>query len=70
MGRSHGQINAIDGVSLSAGAINVAGTIFSGARFVGSAPDFTDVVNANGLASATNVVVREGRIEIVADGDA
>ena len=64
-----GQINAIDGIALSAGAINVGGSLYAGARFVGSAPNFTDVVNANGLASATNVVVREGRIEIVADGD-
>ena len=64
-----GRINAADAVSLSAGAINVAGSIYSGARFVGSAPGFTDVVNANGLVSASNVVVREGRIEIVADND-
>lgn len=64
-----GQVNAIDGIALSAGAINVGGTLYSGARFVGSMPNFTDVVNANGLTSATNVVVREGRIEIVADSD-
>ncbi|TXI80308.1 MAG: leukotoxin LktA family filamentous adhesin, partial [Flavobacteriales bacterium] len=64
-----GQINAIDGIALSAGAINVGGTLYAGARFIGNMPNFTDVVNANGLASATNVVVREGRIEIVADGD-
>jgi filamentous hemagglutinin family protein len=64
-----GRINAGEDIRLSAGAINVAGSIYSGARFVGAAPDFTDVVNVNGLAGATNVVVREGRIEIVADGD-
>ncbi len=64
-----GKVNAIDGINLSAGAIDVAGFIYSGARFLGTAPDFSDVVNANGLASATNVVVREGRIQIVADGD-
>lgn len=64
-----GKVNAIDGISLSAGTINVAGAIYSGARFLGTAPDFTDVVNANGLVSASNVVVREGRIEIVADND-
>ena len=44
-------------------------TFFVGEGNIGSAPDFSDVVNANGLAAATNVVVREGRIEIVADGD-
>ena len=65
----HGRINAIDGIALSAGAINVGGTLYSGARFIGSAPSFTDVVNANGLASASNVVVREGRIDILADCD-
>src|SRR5690606_24911104 len=30
---------------------------------------FTDVVNANGLESGTDVVMKEGRIQIVADGD-
>ncbi|MBU0751361.1 MAG: leukotoxin LktA family filamentous adhesin [Gammaproteobacteria bacterium] len=64
-----GAVNVADGVTLSAGAINVAGSIFSGARFVGAAPEFTDVVNANGLASANNVVVREGKVQIVADND-
>lgn len=56
-----GRINAEQGVVLSGGAINVGGAIFSGARFVSTAPQFTDVVNVNGLAQATNVVVKEGR---------
>lgn len=64
-----GRVNAIDGASLSAGAINVGGAIYSGARFVGVEPDFTDVVNANGLSTGTRMVVREGRIQIVADTD-
>lgn len=64
-----GTINAIDGISLAAGTINVGGTVYSGARFIGNGPDFSDVVNTNGLTSATNVVMREGRIAIVADGD-
>jgi filamentous hemagglutinin family protein len=64
-----GQINAIDSISLSAGAINVGGSLYAGARFIGNAPNFTDVVNANGLVSANNVVMKEGRIEIVADND-
>jgi filamentous hemagglutinin family protein len=64
-----GKVNAIEGISLSAGTINVAGSLYSGARFIGTAPDFTDVVNANGLVAANNVVVREGRIQIVADND-
>lgn len=64
-----GKVNAIDGINLSAGVINVGGTLFAGARFLGNAPDFTDVVNANGISSATNIVAKEGRIVIVADGD-
>jgi filamentous hemagglutinin family protein len=64
-----GQVNAIEGVSLSGGLINVGGAVFSGARFVGSAPDFSDVVNVNGISSATNVIAKEGRVTIVADGD-
>jgi len=46
-----GKVNAIDGINLSAGVINVGGTLYAGARFLGNAPDFTDVVNANGIAS-------------------
>lgn len=62
-----GRINAIDGVTLRAGQISVGGTVYSGARFTGASPQFQDVVNANGLDPATNVVAREGRILIVAD---
>ena len=51
-----GKLNAIDGVTLSAGTVNVGGVVFAGARFVGTAPSFTDVVNANGMASASNVI--------------
>ncbi|RZI65243.1 MAG: leukotoxin LktA family filamentous adhesin, partial [Variovorax sp.] len=61
-----GRVNAINGVTLSAGAILVSGSIYSGARFVGTAPDFGDVVNANGLSMATGLVEQEGRIKIVA----
>src|SRR5690606_581429 len=54
-----GKVNAADGIELSAGTINVGGMLYSGARFVGTAPDFTDVVNANGLESGTDVVMKE-----------
>lgn len=62
-----GKINAIDGINLSAGTINVGGALYSGARFVNETPTFDQVVNANGLDLNTNVVEREGRILIVAD---
>ncbi|MCY7309039.1 MAG: leukotoxin LktA family filamentous adhesin, partial [Rhodoferax sp.] len=64
-----GQVNAIDGISLSAGSIRVGGSLYSGARFTGTTPAFTDVVNANGLSAGTSLVVKEGRIQIVADND-
>jgi ubiquinone biosynthesis protein UbiJ len=64
-----GRVNAANGVSLSTGSLSVGGSIFSGARFVSSTPDFTDVVNANGIVSANNAVMKEGRIIIVADND-
>lgn len=64
-----GVVNAIEGVSLSAGAINVAGSIYSGASFLGTAPDFSDVVNMTGMVAGSGVVIREGRIEIVAESD-
>ena len=64
-----GQVNATDSISISAGAIKVGGSLYSGARFTGSAPGFTDVVNANGLAAGSAVVLRDGKIQIVADTD-
>ncbi len=64
-----GTVNAVDTVSVSAGAVKVGGAIYSGARFIGNAPHFTDVVNANGMATASRVVERGGKILIVADGD-
>ncbi|MBL8489539.1 MAG: leukotoxin LktA family filamentous adhesin, partial [Rhodocyclaceae bacterium] len=64
-----GRVNAEGTIRLDGGLINVGGVLYSGARFAGSAPDFTDVVNVNGLTAATSVIVREGRIEIVADTD-
>ncbi|HXF68056.1 MAG TPA: leukotoxin LktA family filamentous adhesin, partial [Burkholderiales bacterium] len=64
-----GTVNAVEGIHFHAGSIRIGGTLYSGARFAGSAPDFRDVVNVNGVASATNVVMREGRIVLVAEGD-
>ncbi|MEX8518634.1 MAG: leukotoxin LktA family filamentous adhesin [Leptothrix sp. (in: b-proteobacteria)] len=65
-----GTVNASGEISLRAGTINVGGRLFSGARFEGNAPNFTDVVNVNGLRSATNLIVEAGKISIVAEQDA
>ena len=64
-----GRINALGGINLSAGLINVGGTLFSGARFIGDTPGIETVVNVNGLDSASNIIEAQGRIQIVADGD-
>ncbi|MFB1028107.1 MAG: leukotoxin LktA family filamentous adhesin, partial [Thauera sp.] len=47
--RIDGEVNATDQIGLSAGTITVAGKVLSGAKFVGSAPEFSDVVNVHGL---------------------
>jgi len=65
-----GRINAVNGVALSAGAIQVSGAIYSGSKFVGPQPAFHQIVNAQGMAAATSVVVQGGTIQIVADGEA
>lgn len=67
--RIDGRINAIDGVELAAGTVSVKGAVLTGARFEGQAPDFTDVVNAQGLAIGSRVVERAGRIYIAAAED-
>jgi filamentous hemagglutinin family protein len=67
--RIDGRINAIDGVELAAGTVSVKGAVLTGARFEGQAPDFTDVVNAQGLAVGSRVVERAGRIYIAAAED-
>jgi filamentous hemagglutinin family protein len=67
--RIDGRINAADGVELAAGTVSVAGAVFTGARFEGGAPDFSDVVNAQGLAAGSRVVERSGRIYITAEED-
>lgn len=64
----YGQINLIDGTELRAGTVNVgaSGLISAGASFNGTAPDFTDVVNAHGLVRGDGIVERDGRILIAA----
>jgi hypothetical protein len=64
-----GKVNAKEGINLAAGTVNVGGTVFAGAHFAGASPDFSDVVNTNGISSASNVLVEGGRIRIVAQDD-
>jgi filamentous hemagglutinin family protein len=67
--RVEGRINAQDGVSIRAGNVQVSGSVLTGARFEARTPDFTDVVNAQGLEVGTRVVERAGRIFIAATRD-
>ncbi len=64
-----GQVNAIAGIRLAGGSVTNAGTVASGAVFSGTRPDFSDVVNVNGLRSGTHLWVETGDIEIRAAGD-
>ncbi|MHB8787319.1 MAG: leukotoxin LktA family filamentous adhesin [Thauera sp.] len=67
--RIDGEVNATDQIGLSAGTITVAGKVLSGAKFVGTDPNFSDVVNVHGLEAGGAVVANQGRIEIVGDRD-
>ncbi|MFH1816163.1 MAG: leukotoxin LktA family filamentous adhesin [Pseudomonadota bacterium] len=67
--RIDGRINAADGVTLAAGTVSVAGAVLTGARFEGRAPDFTDIVNTQGVSTGSRLVERAGRIYIAADED-
>uniref|UniRef100_UPI003F7223E6 leukotoxin LktA family filamentous adhesin n=1 Tax=Methyloversatilis sp. TaxID=2569862 RepID=UPI003F7223E6 len=67
--RIDGRINAVDGVTLAAGTVSVAGSVLTGARFEGRAPDFTDIVNTQGVSTGSRLVERAGRIYIAADED-
>ena len=64
-----GRINALRDISLLGGSISNTGVITSGAGFTGVAPDFSDIVNVNGLESANAIRVENGDILIVAAED-
>jgi filamentous hemagglutinin family protein len=65
----HGRINALTDIRLAAGQVINSGTISTGAVFVAKSPDFSDVVNINGLTPGTALSTQNGNIEIVAQGD-
>ncbi len=64
-----GTVNAVGDITLSAGDIENSGAILSGAVFDAEEPDFSDVVNVNGLASGGGVAIENGKVEIVAADD-
>ncbi|MEN6412472.1 MAG: leukotoxin LktA family filamentous adhesin [Veillonellales bacterium] len=64
-----GKINAANGISVRATDFSNAGIIRSGASFTAAKPDFSDLVNDNGLTGGTKIAVDGGTIEIVADKD-
>jgi hypothetical protein len=61
-----GRVNAVQDVALRAGQVTVgaSGVIAAGASFSGTAPDFSDLVNTNGLVRGAAIVERNGRILI------
>ena len=64
-----GKVNVTGGVKFRGGSVRISGTVYRGAKFVGLAPDFSDVVNANGLATGTRIVEVDGRLRVVAADD-
>lgn len=61
-----GKVNAIEDITLRSGNIENSGNILSGAVFNVSKPDFSEVININGLDSGAAIVEKNGTIEIVA----
>jgi hypothetical protein len=64
-----GKINAISNIMLVGENVTNSGAIASGAVFKSTQPDFSDVVNVNGLTAGTALSTTNGNIEIVAEGD-
>ncbi|MGD0467402.1 MAG: leukotoxin LktA family filamentous adhesin [Terriglobales bacterium] len=64
-----GRINTITDAVLIGQNVTNSGKIASGAVFASSQPDFSDVVNVNGLVAGNALSTQNGNIEIVAQGD-
>jgi hypothetical protein len=64
-----GRINTISDAVLVGQNVTNSGKIASGAVFASSQPDFSDVVNVNGLVAGNALSTQNGNIEIVAQGD-
>jgi len=64
-----GRVNTINDAVLVGQNITNSGRITSGAVFQSSQPDFSDVVNINGVVAGTALSTANGNIQIIAQGD-
>ncbi len=64
-----GKVNAINGIRLSAGSFANSGLVTSGAVFTGSRPDFSNIVNIDGIENGTGFSIENGDIYIRAEKD-
>ena len=64
-----GHINAVTDIGVAADDVMNAGTISTGAVFVVTRPDFSDVVNVKGLQTGSQFAITNGNIEILAAHD-
>jgi filamentous hemagglutinin family protein len=64
-----GRVNTHNNIRLNAGQLVQAGTLTSGANYFSNEADFSDLVNANGLQSGSQIVEQNGDIYITALGD-
>src|SRR5579862_8267715 len=63
------KINTISDAMLVGQNVTNSGRIASGAVFASTQPDFSDVVNVNGLVVGNALSTQNGNIEVVAQGD-
>lgn len=64
-----GRVNALNDIRLLGKNVANSGSISNGAVFTGSQPDFSDVVNVNGLQAGTAMALQNGNIVISAQND-
>ncbi|MFN0041555.1 MAG: leukotoxin LktA family filamentous adhesin, partial [Burkholderiales bacterium] len=68
--RVQGKINVSGDAALLGGSVNVSGVVQSGALFAHTQVDFSDVVNTTDIQTGNAIIVQNGKIQIVASGDA
>jgi filamentous hemagglutinin family protein len=62
-----GKVNAINDIRLKTGSFMNSGLVASGAVFSGSRPDFSDIVNVDGIENGTGFSIENGEIYIRAE---